>query len=73
MFQPMRSTISLSMRWTQPVTIHKNESAMVPILQQELPTEHVTLWSEKVRRAAAGGVAGEQVEADAGLGEFLDF
>ena len=31
----------------QPVTIHKNESAMVPILQQELPTEHVTLWSER--------------------------
>jgi hypothetical protein len=31
----------------QPVTIHKNESAMVPILQQELPAEHVTLWSEK--------------------------
>ena len=30
---------------TQPVTIHKNESAMVPILQQELPAEHVTLWS----------------------------
>jgi hypothetical protein len=34
---------------TQPVTIHKNESAMVPILQQELPAEHVTLWSEKNR------------------------
>jgi hypothetical protein len=32
---------------TTPVTIHKNESAMVPILQQELPAEHVTLWSEK--------------------------
>jgi hypothetical protein len=32
---------------TAPVTIHKNESAMVPILQQELPAEHVTLWSEK--------------------------
>lgn len=32
---------------TQPVTIHKNESAMVPILQQNLPAEHVTLWSEK--------------------------
>ncbi len=31
---------------TQPVTIKKNESAMVPILQQELPAEHVTLWSE---------------------------
>jgi hypothetical protein len=31
----------------QPVTIHKNESAMVLILQQELPAEHVTLWSEK--------------------------
>jgi hypothetical protein len=32
---------------TQPVTIHKNESAMVPILQQDFPAEHVTLWSEK--------------------------
>jgi hypothetical protein len=32
---------------TQPVTIHKNESAMVPILQQELPAMHVTLWSVK--------------------------
>jgi hypothetical protein len=32
---------------TQPVTIHKNESAMVPILQQDLPAEHVTLWSDK--------------------------
>jgi hypothetical protein len=31
----------------QPVTIHKNESAMVPILQQDLPAEHVTLWSAK--------------------------
>jgi hypothetical protein len=30
---------------TQPVTIHKNEAAMVPILQQELPAEHVTLWN----------------------------
>jgi hypothetical protein len=34
---------------TQPVTIHKNESAMVPILEQELPAEHVTLWSDKQR------------------------
>ena len=33
----------------QPVTIHKNESAMVPILQQELPAEHVTLWSQRDR------------------------
>jgi len=32
---------------TQPVTIHKNESAMVPILQEALPAEHVTLWSER--------------------------
>ena len=32
---------------TAPVTIHKNESAMVPILQQELPAQHVTLWSER--------------------------
>ena len=29
----------------KPVTIHKNESAMVPILQQELTAEHVTLWN----------------------------
>jgi hypothetical protein len=29
----------------KPVTIHKNESAMVPILQQELSAEHVTLWN----------------------------
>ena len=35
----------------QPVTIHKNESAMVPILQQQLPAEHVTLWSEQQRSA----------------------
>lgn len=33
-----------------PVTIHKNESAMVPILQQELPAEHVTLWSANEAR-----------------------
>jgi hypothetical protein len=32
-----------------PVTIAKNESAMVPILQQELPAEHVTLWSANQR------------------------
>jgi hypothetical protein len=32
---------------TAPVTIHKNESAMVPILQQDLLAEHVTLWSQK--------------------------
>jgi hypothetical protein len=35
---------------TQPVTIHKNESAMVPILQQELAADHVTLWSEREPR-----------------------
>lgn len=35
---------------TQPVTIHKNESAMVPILQQDLPAEHVTLWSRNEPR-----------------------
>jgi hypothetical protein len=31
---------------TQPVTIRKNESAMVPILQQELPATHITVWSD---------------------------
>ena len=30
----------------QRVTIHKNESAMVPILQENLPAERVTLWSQ---------------------------
>jgi hypothetical protein len=35
----------------QPVTIHKNESAMVPILQQELPASHVTLWSDRMPRS----------------------
>jgi hypothetical protein len=35
----------------QPVTIHKNESAMVPILQQDLPASHVTLWSDRAPRA----------------------
>jgi hypothetical protein len=35
----------------QPVTIHKNESAMVPILQQELAAEHVTLWTEQQPRS----------------------
>jgi hypothetical protein len=35
----------------QPVTIHKNESAMVPILQQDLPAEHVTLWSQSDNKA----------------------
>ena len=34
----------------QPVTIHKNESAMVPILQQEFAAEHVTLWTEQQPR-----------------------
>jgi Domain of unknown function (DUF4139) len=34
-----------------PVTIRKNESAMVPILQQELPATHVTLWSDREPRA----------------------
>jgi len=34
---------------TQPVTIHKNESAMVPILQEQIPAEHVTLWSQNER------------------------
>ena len=34
----------------QPVTIHKNESAMVPILQQDLPASHVTLWSDREPR-----------------------
>jgi hypothetical protein len=30
---------------TDPVTIRKNESALVPILQTKLPVERVTLWS----------------------------
>ncbi len=30
---------------TDPITIRKNESALVPILQTKLPIERVTLWS----------------------------
>ncbi len=30
---------------TDPITIRKNESALVPILQTKLPVERVTLWS----------------------------
>ena len=32
---------------TDPVTIRKNESALVPILQTKLPIERVTLWSPR--------------------------
>ncbi|HEY4045831.1 MAG TPA: DUF4139 domain-containing protein [Acidobacteriaceae bacterium] len=34
----------------QPVTIHKNESALVPILQANVEAERVTLWSERENR-----------------------
>ena len=30
---------------TDPITIRKNESALVPILQTKIPSERVTLWS----------------------------
>ena len=32
---------------TDPITIRKNESALVPILQTKLPIERVTLWSQQ--------------------------
>ncbi len=32
---------------TDPITIRKNESALVPILQTKLPIERVTLWSQR--------------------------
>ena len=56
-FRPTRLTTIFQYSLTQPVTIHKNESAMVPILQQELPAEHVTLWSQQRAYAAARRVA----------------
>jgi hypothetical protein len=31
---------------SEPVTLHKNESALVPILQTKVDAERVTLWSE---------------------------
>ena len=31
---------------SDPITVRKNESALVPILQTKLPIEHVTLWSQ---------------------------
>ena len=36
---------------TDPVTIRKNESALVPILQTKLPIERVTLWSAQQPQA----------------------
>ena len=32
---------------TDPITIRKNESALVPIVQTKLPIERVTLWSQR--------------------------
>jgi hypothetical protein len=32
---------------TEPITIRKNESAMVPILQTKIDAERVTLWSQR--------------------------
>jgi hypothetical protein len=32
---------------TEPITIRKNESALVPILQTKIDAERVTLWSER--------------------------
>ena len=32
---------------TEPVTIHKNESALVPIMQTHIDAERVTLWSRQ--------------------------
>ena len=32
---------------TEPITIHKNESALVPILQTKIDAERVTLWSRQ--------------------------
>jgi hypothetical protein len=34
----------------QPITIHKNQSALVPILQARVDAEKVTLWSPRERR-----------------------
>lgn len=36
---------------SQPVTIRKNESALVPILQASVPVEQVTLWSPRANNA----------------------
>src|SRR5215813_2872265 len=37
-------------RIKQPVTIHKNQSALVPILQARVDAEKVTLWNHRERR-----------------------
>ena len=37
-------------RIKQPVTIHKNQSALVPILQARVDAEKVTLWSSRQPR-----------------------
>jgi hypothetical protein len=56
----------------QPVTIHKNESAMVPILQQDLPAEHVTLWSEKSRTPLRAVWLENTSKLTLGLGKLFD-
>jgi hypothetical protein len=39
---------------TQPITIRKNQSALVPILQHEIEAEQVSIWSEGTGRALRG-------------------
>ncbi|WP_263365230.1 DUF4139 domain-containing protein [Edaphobacter bradus] len=42
---------------TDPVTIRKNESALVPILQTKIPVERVTLWSPSRTGSPASSLA----------------
>ena len=39
---------------TQPITIRKNQSALVPILQHEIEAEQVSIWSEGAPRSLRG-------------------
>jgi hypothetical protein len=38
----------------EPITIHKNQSALVPILQHEIDAEEVSIWNDNVGRALRG-------------------
>ena len=56
---------------TAPVTIHKNESAMVPILQQESACRARHALEREGADAAARGVAGKQIQAHPRLRQLL--
>ena len=58
----------------EPVTIRKNQSALVPILNSEVQADKVSLWNASVRRVAraARGLADQCDRVDARRRQFLN-